>query len=46
MDQVGVQCEVEPEQGDSGVEEKVNEVLPLGTKGEDGTAEDDQLEEQ
>ncbi|KAL7563219.1 hypothetical protein ACA910_014492 [Epithemia clementina (nom. ined.)] len=33
---VGVQCEVEPEQGDSGVEEKVNEVLPLGNRSDDG----------
>ena len=36
MLQVGVQCEVEPENGDNEVEEKVNEVLPLAAKGEDG----------
>ena len=34
------------EQGDSGVEEKVNEVLPLGAKGDDGNNEDENIEEQ
>jgi len=37
--QVGVQCEVEPETGDNAVEEKVNEVLPLAAKGEEGEME-------
>mmetsp|Transcript_4271 Transcript_4271/g.8981 ORF Transcript_4271/g.8981 Transcript_4271/m.8981 type:complete len:514 (-) Transcript_4271:232-1773(-) len=36
---VGVQCEVEPETGDNAVEEKVNEVLPLAAKGEEGEME-------
>ena len=41
-EQVGVQCEVQPEAGASALEDKVNAVLPLQTKeGEEGTDQPD-----